>query len=117
MADIVSFEELMNAGKPDKGTPAPANSYLEYMNSPGMFGMNQGKWNNMGQLSGLAGSGLNLYDQLWGTGGQLRKEQLGMLKEQRAANQEALANKREFKNMFSNAGSGLASKGTLAQQI
>lgn len=88
------------------------SAYTEYASSPGMFGINQGKWNNMGQLAGLAGSALNVYDQLWGTSGKLKKEQLGLLKEQRAANQESLANKREFKNMFSNAGKGLAASTT-----
>lgn len=89
-------------------TTAP-NSYLDFANSPGLGGISQGKWNNMGQAAGLAGSVMNLYDQTLGNSAQLAKEKIGMLKEQRAANQEALANHRAFTSVWNTAGNkGLA---------
>ena len=47
---------------------------------------------------------------MFGNKAKLFKEQLGMLKEQRAANQEMLANKRKFNETWSNASNGLASR-------
>ena len=86
------------------------NIYLDYSNSPGLFGISQGNWNNLGQAAGLAGTAYGLYDALAGNKSKLFKEQIGMLKEQRAANQEMLANKRKFNETWANASNGLAAK-------
>lgn len=87
------------------------NAYIDYSNSPGLLGFSQGQWNNFGQAAGLAGTGYGLYDSIWGNKAKLFKEQLGMLKEQRAANQEMLANKRKFNETWANSSNGLASSG------
>lgn len=84
------------------------NTYLDYSNSPGLLGISQGNWQNIGQVAGLAGTTYGLYDALAGNKSKLFKEQLGMLKDQRAANQEMLANKRKFNDTWSNASNGLA---------
>lgn len=84
------------------------NTYLDYSNSPGLLGISQGNWQNIGQVAGLAGTTYGLYDALAGNKSKLFKEQLGMLKDQRAANQEMLANKRTFNDTWSNASNGLA---------
>lgn len=86
------------------------NAYIDYSNSPGLFGFSQGNWQNLGQAAGLAGTAYGLYDSMFGNKAKLFKEQLGMLKEQRAANQEMLANKRKFNETWSNASNGLASR-------
>lgn len=90
------------------------NPYTEYMGTKGLFGLENGTWNNMGQAAGLAGSAYNLYDQTLGNSADLFKEKIGMLKEQRAANQEALANHRAFNSVWNNAGNGLAAKSYVA---
>ncbi len=84
------------------------NTQIDYANSTGLGGLTQGTWNNLGQAAGLAGSAYNLYDQTLGNSADLYKEKIGMLREQRAANQEALANHRAFNNVWNNAGKGLA---------
>ena len=84
------------------------NTYLDYSNSPGLLGISQGNWQNIGQTAGLAGTAYGLYDALAGNKSKLFKEQLGLLKDQRAANQEMLANKRKFNDTWSNASNGLA---------
>ena len=102
---VGSGNELVSAGT----TPAIVNPYQQFANSLGLGGISQGSWNNMGQAAGLAGTALNLYDQTLGNSAQLAKEKIGMLKEQRAANQEALANHRAFTNVWNTAGNkGLA---------
>ena len=84
------------------------NTYLDYSNSPGLLGISQGNWQNIGQAAGLAGTAYGLYDALAGNKSKLFKEQLGLLKDQRAANQEMLDNKRKFNDTWSNASNGLA---------
>ena len=84
------------------------NTYLDYSNSPGLLGISQGNWQNIGQAAGLAGTAYGLYDALAGNKSKLFKEQIGLLKDQRAANQEMLANKRKFNDTWSNASNGLA---------
>lgn len=71
---------------------------------------------SLGDITGAVGAGIGTYDSLFGTGSKIRKtelagleEQLGMLKEKRAANQEALANRRQFNQTWANASNGLAS--------
>lgn len=71
---------------------------------------------SLGDITGAVGAGIGTYDSLLGTGSKIRKtelagleEQLGMLKEKRAANQEALANRRQFNQTWANASNGLAS--------
>lgn len=61
------------------------NTYLDYSNSPGLLGISQGNWQNIGQAAGLAGTAYGLYDALAGNKSKLFKEQIGMLKDQRAA--------------------------------
>lgn len=50
------------------------------MGTKGLFGLENGTWNNMGQAAGLAGSAYNLYDQTSGNSADLYKEKIGMLK-------------------------------------
>ena len=87
------------------GSSNPMDSYL---GKEGLFGLTNNTWNNLGQAAGLAGSAYGLYDALLGNKADLYKQQIGMLKEQRAANQEMLANKRKFNDTWSNASNGLA---------
>lgn len=87
-------------------TPTTTNPLIDYNNQSGLFGVSNGTWNNIGQLSGLAGAGYKLYDGLLGNSSKLFKEQIGMLKDQRANNNRLIANNEKFK---SNIGSGLAS--------
>ena len=81
------------------------NLALDYSNAEGMFGLTNGTWNNLGQISGLAGAGYNIYDGLFGNKSKLFKEQIGSLKDQRAHNNQLIADRKQFK---SNIGSGLS---------
>ena len=81
------------------------NPMLEYSNAPGMFGLTNGEWNNIGQMAGLAGAGYNIYDSLLGNKSKLFKEQIGSLKDQRKHNNQLIADRKQFK---SNIGSGLS---------
>lgn len=81
-----------------------------YLDKEGLFGVTQGTWGNLGQAAGLAGTAYGLYDSIWGNKADLFKEQLGMLKEQRAANQEMLTNKRKFNETWANSSNGLAAR-------
>ena len=81
------------------------NQLLDYSNADGMFGLTNGTWNNLGQISGLAGAGYNIYDGLLGNKSKLFKEQIGSLKDQRAHNNQLIADRKQFK---SNIGSGLS---------
>ena len=83
----------------------PSNPMLDYNNAEGLFGFTNGTWNNLDQLADLGGVGYELYDNLLGNKGKLFKEQIGMLKDQRANNNRLIANNEKFK---SNIGSGLA---------
>lgn len=101
--------DMLNAGT----TTTTNNPMTQYMNTPGLGGLTQGTWNNLGQAAGLAGTTYGLYDSLLGNKANLFKEQMGMLKDQRASNAETMANRRKFKENigggFSNAfGGGLA---------
>ena len=86
-------------------TPTTSNPLIDYNNQSGLFGVSNGTWNNVGQASGLVGTGYKLYDGLFGNSDKLFKEQLGMLKDQRANNNRLIANNEKFK---ANIGSGLA---------
>ncbi len=81
------------------------NPLLVYNNAPGLFGMSNGTWNNVGQMAGVAGAGYNIYDNLMGNKAKLFKEQIGSLKDQRAHNNQLIADRKQFKG---NIGSGLA---------
>lgn len=81
------------------------NPALDYSNAEGMFGLSNGIWNNLGQMAGLAGAGYNLYDNLLGNKSKLFKEQIGSLKDQRAHNNQLIADRKQFKG---NIGSGLS---------
>lgn len=81
------------------------NLALDYSNAPGMFGLSNGTWNNIGQMAGLVGAGYNVYDGLFGNKSKLFKEQIGSLKDQRAHNKQLIANRKQF---TSNIGSGLS---------
>lgn len=81
------------------------NQLLDYSNKEGMFGLTNGSWNNLGQIAGLAGAGYNIYDGLYGNKSKLFKEQIGSLKDQRAHNNQLIADRKQFK---SNIGSGLS---------
>ena len=87
-------------------SPASAgNPMLEYSNAEGLFGLSNETWNNIGQMAGLAGTGYNIYDSLFGNKSKLFKEQIGSLKDQRAHNNQLIADRKQFK---SNIGSGLS---------
>ena len=81
------------------------NPLLDYNNAEGLFGFTNGTWNNLGQMAGIAGAGYNLYDSLLGNKADLFKEQIGSLKDQRAHNNQLIADRKQFKG---NIGSGLA---------
>ena len=83
----------------------PSNPMLDYNNAEGLFGFTNGTWNNLGQMAGVAGAGYELYDNLLGNKAKLFKEQIGSLKDQRAHNNQLIADRKQFK---SNMGSGLA---------
>ena len=90
------------------GSISPSNTgnlTLDYSNAKGMFGLSNGTWNNLGQMAGLAGAGYNIYDGLFGNKSKLFKEQIGSLKDQRAHNNQLIADRKQFK---SNIGSGLS---------
>ena len=81
------------------------NPMLGYNNAEGLFGLTNGTWNNMGQAAGLLGTGYGLYDSILGNKSKLFKEQMGMLKDQRAQNKKMIADRETYKQ---NIGSGLA---------
>ena len=85
--------------------PKTTNPMLDYSNAEGLFGLTNGTWNNMGQMAGLAGAGYGLYDSIFGNKAKLYKEQMGMLKDQRAQNKKMIADRETYKQ---NIGSGLA---------
>lgn len=86
-------------------TPTTTNPLIDYNNQSGLFGVSNGTWNNMGQAAGLLGTGYGLYDSLLGNKSKLFKEQMGMLKDQRAQNKKMIADRETYKQ---NIGSGLA---------
>ena len=83
----------------------PSNPMLDYNNAEGLFGFTNGTWNNLGQTAGLLGTGYGLYDSMLGNKSKLFKEQMGMLKDQRAQNKKMIADRETYKQ---NIGSGLA---------
>lgn len=104
------MDEAMKLGKDFGGNKFNANTNPmdAYLDKEGLFGITNQNWNNLGQAAGLAGTAYGLYDALAGNKSKLFKEQIGMLKAQRAANQEMLDNKRKFNDTWSNASNGLA---------
>lgn len=108
--NIMSYLQNMygSSNKTTGTTNTVVNPMDAYLNKEGLFGLTNNTWGNLGQMAGLAGSGYNLYSNLFGDNKKLFNEQMGMLKEQRAANQEMLANKRKFNDTWSNASNGLA---------
>lgn len=78
---------------------------------------------SLGDYVSLAGTAGSLYSNFLGDGKKLARlqldhlnEQVGMLKEQRAANQEALQNKRTFNSTWANASNkGLAASAVNGQ--
>ena len=104
------MDEAMKLGKDFGGNKfnANINPMDASLDKEGLFGITNQNWNNLGQAAGLAGTAYGLYDALAGNKSKLFKEQIGLLKDQRAANQEMLANKRKFNDTWSNASNGLA---------
>ena len=98
-------DSYKNVGLGSIGPSGTGNPTLDYSNAEGMFGLTNGTWNNLGQISGLAGAGYKLYDGLYGNTSKLFKEQIGSLKDQRANNNQLIADRKQFK---SNIGSGLS---------
>lgn len=98
-------DSYRNVGLGSISPSSAGNPMLEYSNAPGMFGLTNGEWNNIGQMAGLAGAGYNIYDSLFGNKAKLFKEQIGSLKDQRAHNKQLIADRKQFK---SNIGSGLS---------
>ena len=81
------------------------NPLIEYDNTDGLFGISNGTWKGVGQLSDIAGVGYEFYDNLLGNKSKLFKEQIGSLKDQRGHNNQLIADRKQFK---SNIGSGLS---------
>ena len=98
-------DSYKNVGLGSIGPSNTGNQLLDYSNEEGMFGLTNGAWNNMGQMAGLAGAGYKVYDGLFGNTSKLFKEQIGSLKDQRAHNNQLIADRKQFK---SNIGSGLS---------
>ena len=101
MEDFTTWWE----NNPSKTASSSTNPMLDYNNAEGLFGVSNGMWNNVGQMAGVAGAGYNIYDNLMGNKAKLFKEQIGSLKDQRAHNNQLIADRKQFK---SNMGSGLA---------
>lgn len=106
--DIDLFKDQSAVDSLDISGIANIGGNNSYLDKEGLFGLTNNTWSNLGQAAGLAGAAYGLYDALAGNKAKLFKEQIGMLKEQRAANQEMLANKRKFNDTWSNASNGLA---------
>ena len=98
-------DSYKNVGLGSIGPSSTGNTLLDHSNAEGMFGLTNGTWNNLGQIAGLAGAGYNIYDGLFGNKSKLFKEQIGSLKDQRAHNNQLIADRKQFK---SNIGSGLS---------
>ena len=98
-------DSYRNVGLGNINLSSTGNPLLDHSNAEGMFGLTNGAWNNLGQIAGLAGAGYNIYDGLFGNKSKLFKEQLGSLKDQRANNNQLIADRKQFK---SNIGSGLS---------
>lgn len=99
---------------------APAltgNTQIDYANSAGLGGLTQGTWNNLGQGAGLAGGMYNMYDSLLGNKADLYKQQIGNLKDQRAYNAQAIADKKQFKSNIGSGFSGAFSNGLAASRV
>ena len=98
-------EEMTKEWFPVSNATVPNSPMLDYSNAEGLFGLTNGTWNNMGQAAGLLGTGYGLYDSILGNKSKLFKEQMGMLKDQRAQNKKMIADRETYKQ---NIGSGLA---------
>ena len=98
-------DSYRNVGLGNINPSSTGNLTLDYSNAEGMFGLTNGTWNNLGQIAGVAGAGYNIYDGLFGNKSKLFKEQIGSLKDQRAHNNQLIADRKQFK---SNIGSGLS---------
>lgn len=98
--------ETIKEGKIPNNYGLTGNSYIDYSNAPGMFGLNNGQWNNLGQLSGLAGTAFNVYDNLWGNKADMYKTQMAAMKQNMANIAEDRANRKAFVGNF---GSGVNS--------
>ena len=93
------------------------NTQIDYANSTGLGGLTQGTWNNLGQAAGLAGGMYNMYDNLFGNKADLYKQQIGNLKDQRAYNAQAIADKKQFKSNIGSGFSGAFSNGLAASRV
>ena len=98
-------DSYRNVGLGSIGQSSTGNPLLDYSNEEGLFGFSNGTWNSLGQLSGLLGAGEKMYSNLIGNNSKLFKEQIGNLKDQRANNNQLVADRKQFK---SNIGSGLS---------
>ena len=104
-AKLAIGDSYRNVGLGNISPSSTGNLTLDYSNEEGLFGLSNGTWNNLGQISGLAGAGYKIYDGLSGNTSKLYKEQIGSLKDQRAHNNQLIADRKQFK---SNIGSGLS---------
>ena len=104
-AKLAIGDSYRNVGLGSISPSSTGNLTLDHSNAEGMFGLTNGTWNNLGQIAGLAGAGYNIYDGLFGNKSKLFKEQIGSLKDQRANNNQLIADRKQFK---SNIGSGLS---------
>ena len=110
---IDSFNKLNTPKTPS----LTGNTQIDYANSTGLGGLTQGTWNNLGQGAGLAGSMYNMYDSLFGNKADLYKQQIGNLKDQRAYNAQAIADKKQFKSNIGSGFSGAFSNGLAASRV
>ena len=93
------------------------NTQIDYANSAGLGGLTQGQWNNAGQAAGLAGGMYNMYDSMFGNKADLYKQQIGNLKDQRAYNAQAIADKKQFKSNIGSGFSGAFGNGLAASRV
>lgn len=92
----------------------------EYDNQDALFGMTTNKvLEDVSKVMPITGLAEKLGSNLFGSAAKtnklnrnIMKENLGMLQDQRAANQEMLANKRKFNDTWAGASNGLASRAT-----
>jgi len=92
----------------------------DYDDQSALWGLTTNKGlSDMSQVMPYFGTGYEIGSSLFGDKKEDRKlnrnimkENLGMLKEQRAANQEMLGNKRKFNENWANASNGLAARAT-----
>lgn len=84
------------------------------------YAADTGNWfgqQSLGDLTGLAGTGLQLYSQLFGPGKDISKAKLGLLRQQTSANEQAMADRKRFNEGFAKASNQIGSRGLAASTV